>query len=132
MRVFGANSKKLKTGTVRSLPPARERLWNAGAEAAWFRTGVWPRRHRGRGRSPGQGPRRELPALVPAVGARRFLLCLYLLGFLDLFGVSMVVPLLSLHVKSLGASPTVAGIVGSSYGVLQFFSGTLVLTSEKT
>ncbi|XP_036729023.1 major facilitator superfamily domain-containing protein 9 [Balaenoptera musculus] len=38
----------------------------------------------------------------------------------------MVVPLLSLHVKSLGASPTVAGIVGSSYGVLQFFSGTLV------
>ncbi|KAI2524574.1 major facilitator superfamily domain containing 9 [Homo sapiens] len=46
-----------------------------------------------------------------AVGARRFLLCLYLVGFLDLFGVSMVVPLLSLHVKSLGASPTVAGIV---------------------
>nr|XP_031547826.1 major facilitator superfamily domain-containing protein 9 isoform X2 [Vicugna pacos] len=38
----------------------------------------------------------------------------------------MVVPLLSLHVKSLGASPTVAGIVGSSYGILQFFSSTLV------
>ncbi|XP_053445674.1 major facilitator superfamily domain-containing protein 9 isoform X2 [Nycticebus coucang] len=38
----------------------------------------------------------------------------------------MVVPLLSLHVKSLGASPTVAGIVGSSYGVLQLFSSTLV------
>ncbi|XP_072598518.1 major facilitator superfamily domain-containing protein 9 isoform X2 [Vulpes vulpes] len=61
-----------------------------------------------------------------AVGARRFLLCLYLVGFLDLFGVSMVVPLLSLHVKSLGASPTVAGIVGSSYGILQLFSSTLV------
>ncbi|XP_057598755.1 major facilitator superfamily domain-containing protein 9 [Hippopotamus amphibius kiboko] len=61
-----------------------------------------------------------------ALRARRLLLCLYLVGFLDLFGVSMVVPLLSLHVKSLGASPTVAGIVGSSYGILQFFSSTLV------
>ncbi|XP_004417229.1 PREDICTED: major facilitator superfamily domain-containing protein 9 [Odobenus rosmarus divergens] len=61
-----------------------------------------------------------------AVRARRFLLCLYLVGFLDLFGVSMVIPLLSLHVKSLGASPTVAGIVGSSYGILQLFSSTLV------
>ncbi|XP_040849812.1 major facilitator superfamily domain-containing protein 9 [Ochotona curzoniae] len=38
----------------------------------------------------------------------------------------MVVPLLSLHVKSLGASPIVAGIVGSSYGILQLFSSTLV------
>ncbi|XP_006884608.1 PREDICTED: major facilitator superfamily domain-containing protein 9 [Elephantulus edwardii] len=38
----------------------------------------------------------------------------------------MVVPLLSLHVKSLGASPTVAGIVGSTYGILQLFSSTLV------
>ncbi|XP_009183126.1 major facilitator superfamily domain-containing protein 9 isoform X3 [Papio anubis] len=38
----------------------------------------------------------------------------------------MVVPVLSLHVKSLGASPTVAGIVGSSYGVLQLFSSTFV------
>nr|XP_056717864.1 major facilitator superfamily domain-containing protein 9 [Euleptes europaea] len=38
----------------------------------------------------------------------------------------MVVPLLSLHVKSLGASPTVAGVVGSLYGVLQLFSSTLV------
>ncbi|XP_014401085.1 PREDICTED: major facilitator superfamily domain-containing protein 9, partial [Myotis brandtii] len=55
-----------------------------------------------------------------------FLRCLYLVGFLDLFGVSMVVPLLSLHVKSLGASPTVAGIAGSSYGILQLFSSTLV------
>ncbi|XP_023589605.1 major facilitator superfamily domain-containing protein 9 isoform X2 [Trichechus manatus latirostris] len=38
----------------------------------------------------------------------------------------MVVPLLSLHVKSLGASPTVAGIVGSTYGILQLFSSTFV------
>uniref|UniRef100_A0A8C9AIP5 Major facilitator superfamily domain containing 9 n=1 Tax=Prolemur simus TaxID=1328070 RepID=A0A8C9AIP5_PROSS len=72
-------------------------------------------------------PEAEAGAAGPgAVRARRFLLCLYLVGFLDLFGVSMVVPLLSLHIKSLGASPTVAGIVGSSYGVLQLFSSTLV------
>ncbi|XP_045443239.1 major facilitator superfamily domain-containing protein 9 isoform X2 [Pipistrellus kuhlii] len=44
----------------------------------------------------------------------------------DLFGVSMVVPLLGLHVKSLGASPTVAGIAGSSYGILQLLSSTPV------
>lgn len=39
-------------------------LRNAGAEAAWLPTGAWPRRHRGR--SPGQGPRRGLPAPVPS------------------------------------------------------------------
>ncbi|XP_004633320.1 major facilitator superfamily domain-containing protein 9 [Octodon degus] len=77
------------------------------------------------------GPASATPELPPergpgAVGARRFLLGLYLVGFLDLFGVSMVIPLLDLHAKSLGASPTVAGIVGSSYGILQLFSSTLV------
>ncbi|KAK2494002.1 hypothetical protein MC885_005388 [Smutsia gigantea] len=78
-------------------------------------------------------PRQERPAAADVrtpdrgtAGARRFRLCLYLVGFLDLFGVSMVVPLLSLHVKSLGASPTIAGIIGSSYGILQLFSSTLV------
>ncbi|KAL7881676.1 hypothetical protein AOLI_G00085240 [Acnodon oligacanthus] len=52
----------------------------------------------------------------------------YLKGgkFFDLFGVSMIIPLLSHHVKALGASPTVAGIVGSTYGVLQLFSSTIV------
>uniref|UniRef100_A0A3Q0TBQ5 Major facilitator superfamily domain containing 9 n=1 Tax=Amphilophus citrinellus TaxID=61819 RepID=A0A3Q0TBQ5_AMPCI len=43
----------------------------------------------------------------------------------DLFGVSMIIPLLSHHVKALGASPTVAGIV-STYGILQLFSSTVV------
>ncbi|XP_013867120.1 major facilitator superfamily domain-containing protein 9 isoform X2 [Austrofundulus limnaeus] len=45
---------------------------------------------------------------------------------MDLFGVSMIIPLLSHHVKALGASPTVAGIVGSTYGILQLFSSTVV------
>ncbi|KAF7665717.1 hypothetical protein LDENG_00134790 [Lucifuga dentata] len=45
---------------------------------------------------------------------------------MDLFGVSMIIPLLSHHVKALGASPTVAGIVGSTYGILQLFSSTIV------
>ncbi|XP_034042238.1 major facilitator superfamily domain-containing protein 9-like [Thalassophryne amazonica] len=52
--------------------------------------------------------------------------CIYVVGFMDLFGVSMIIPLLSHHVKSLGASRTAAGIVGSTYGVLQLFSSTLV------
>ncbi|XP_072477835.1 major facilitator superfamily domain-containing protein 9 isoform X2 [Notamacropus eugenii] len=38
----------------------------------------------------------------------------------------MVVPLLSVHIRSLGASPTIAGVVGSLYGVLQLFSSTVV------
>ncbi|XP_074948501.1 major facilitator superfamily domain-containing protein 9 [Phalacrocorax aristotelis] len=56
----------------------------------------------------------------------RFVRCLYVVGFLDLFGVSMVVPLMNLHIKSLGASHTVAGIIGSLYGIMQLFSSTLV------
>ncbi|XP_026887251.2 major facilitator superfamily domain-containing protein 9 [Electrophorus electricus] len=56
----------------------------------------------------------------------RIIKCIYVVGFMDLFGVSMIIPLLSHHVKSLGASPTVAGIVGSTYGVLQLFSSTLI------
>ncbi|XP_061580148.1 major facilitator superfamily domain-containing protein 9 [Cololabis saira] len=59
-------------------------------------------------------------------GRRRFIRCIYVVGFMDLFGVSMIIPLLSHHVKALGATPTVAGIVGSTYGILQLFSSTLV------
>ncbi|NXJ75544.1 MFSD9 protein, partial [Trogon melanurus] len=51
---------------------------------------------------------------------------LFLPSFQDLFGVSMVVPLMNLHIKSLGASHTVAGIIGSLYGIMQLFSSTYV------
>ncbi|XP_018409630.1 PREDICTED: major facilitator superfamily domain-containing protein 9 [Nanorana parkeri] len=51
---------------------------------------------------------------------------LHVVGFLDLFGVSMIVPLLNHHMKSLGASPTTAGIIGSCYGILQLFSSSIV------
>ncbi|XP_005486508.2 major facilitator superfamily domain-containing protein 9 [Zonotrichia albicollis] len=61
----------------------------------------------------------------PPVSAR-FVRCLYAVGFLDLFGVSMVVPLMNLHIKSLGASHTVAGIIGSLYGIMQLFTSTFV------
>ncbi|XP_009909722.2 major facilitator superfamily domain-containing protein 9 [Dryobates pubescens] len=61
-----------------------------------------------------------------ATASRRFVRCLYAVGFLDLFGVSMVVPLMNLHIKSLGASHTVAGIIGSLYGIMQLFSSTFV------
>ncbi|XP_032509013.1 major facilitator superfamily domain-containing protein 9 isoform X2 [Phocoena sinus] len=80
--------------------------------------------------TPRKKPRTGTQAGAPGpgtVGARCFLLCLYLVGFLELFGVSTVVPSLSLHVKSFGASPTVAGIVGSSCSILQFFSSALVV-----
>ncbi|XP_010289431.1 PREDICTED: major facilitator superfamily domain-containing protein 9 [Phaethon lepturus] len=38
----------------------------------------------------------------------------------------MVVPLMNHHIKSLGASHTVAGIIGSLYGIMQLFSSTFV------
>ncbi|XP_010752679.3 major facilitator superfamily domain-containing protein 9 [Larimichthys crocea] len=59
-------------------------------------------------------------------GRTSIIQCIYVVGFMDLFGVSMIIPLLSHHVKALGASPTVAGIVGSTYGILQLFSSTVV------
>ncbi|MEQ2169624.1 Major facilitator superfamily domain-containing protein 9, partial [Goodea atripinnis] len=59
-------------------------------------------------------------------GRRGIIHCIYVVGFMDLFGVSMIIPLLSHHVKALGASPTVAGIVGSTYGILQLFSSTII------
>ncbi|CAL1582046.1 unnamed protein product [Knipowitschia caucasica] len=59
-------------------------------------------------------------------GRTRIIQCIYVVGFMDLFGVSMIIPLLSHHVKSLGAGPTVAGILGSTYGILQLFSSTIV------
>lgn len=59
-------------------------------------------------------------------GRSSIIQCIYVVGFMDLFGVSMIIPLLSHHVKALGASPTVAGIVGSTYGILQLFSSTIV------
>ncbi|XP_061233685.1 major facilitator superfamily domain-containing protein 9 isoform X1 [Neopsephotus bourkii] len=61
-----------------------------------------------------------------AATSGRFVRCLYAVGFLDLFGVSMVVPLMNLHIKSLGASHTVGGIIGSLYGIMQLFSSTFV------
>ncbi|KAK7107790.1 major facilitator superfamily domain-containing protein 9-like [Littorina saxatilis] len=46
----------------------------------------------------------------------------YFSGFLDLFGVSMIMPMILPYARDLGASPTVAGILGSVYGGLQLFS----------
>ncbi|XP_060067710.1 major facilitator superfamily domain-containing protein 9-like [Ylistrum balloti] len=47
---------------------------------------------------------------------------LYVSGFLDLFGVSMIVSQIGTHARELGASSTVAGFIGSVYGALQLVS----------
>ncbi|KAI8520714.1 transporter [Branchiostoma belcheri] len=47
-------------------------------------------------------------------------------GFLDLFGVSMIIPLLSRHAKDMGASPTLMGALASVYGGIQLFSSPLI------
>ncbi|WAR09460.1 MFSD9-like protein [Mya arenaria] len=54
------------------------------------------------------------------------IIVIYISGFLDLFGVSMILPLITSHARDLGASPTVSGILGSVYGALQLFTSPLV------
>ncbi|XP_046392885.1 major facilitator superfamily domain-containing protein 9-like [Ischnura elegans] len=51
---------------------------------------------------------------------------LFFISFLDLFAASLTVPLLSGHIKALGASHALIGLVSSTYAVLQFFSGPVV------
>ncbi|CAG5121068.1 unnamed protein product [Candidula unifasciata] len=46
--------------------------------------------------------------------------------YLDLFGVSMIMPLILPHAQDIGASPTLAGLIGSVYGGIQLFSSPLV------
>ncbi|GAB6026730.1 Major facilitator super [Chamberlinius hualienensis] len=52
------------------------------------------------------------------------LLCL--VGFLDLLGVSMLLPLIPKQVLTLGANSVVAGIIGSLYGGVQLFSSPVI------
>ncbi|XP_067842312.1 major facilitator superfamily domain-containing protein 9 [Heptranchias perlo] len=87
-----------------------------------MRARVSPRVSNGRARTMGPDCWRR----PRAPGRPSLVLCVYVVGFLDLFGVSMVVPLLSRHIKLLGGSSTVAGLVGSVYGLLQLFSSTVI------
>nr|CAD7602194.1 unnamed protein product [Timema genevievae] len=47
---------------------------------------------------------------------------------MDLFAVSLAVPLMSAHLKSLGASHFMIGALGSLYPALQLISGPIVLS----
>eukprot|EP00794_Sanderia_malayensis_P000166 gene166-778_t len=55
--------------------------------------------------------------------SRKFL---YFSGFLDLFGVSLLIPLLAHEARKYGASPTLVGLFMSIYGALQFISSPLM------
>ena len=46
--------------------------------------------------------------------------------FLDLFAVSLVVPLLPMKMKELGVQPAVIGMVGSVYSLAQIVGGLLM------
>lgn len=58
---------------------------------------------------------------------RKHLALLCFSGFLDLFGVSIVIPFLPKHLRAVGESYTAIGIVSSIYGLLQFFSSPIVV-----
>ncbi|KAK3890818.1 hypothetical protein Pcinc_005263 [Petrolisthes cinctipes] len=51
---------------------------------------------------------------------------LFVMGFLDLFGVSLILPLFLPVVKGLGVSHVTAGCVTSLYGAIQLFSSPVV------
>ncbi|XP_067128265.1 major facilitator superfamily domain-containing protein 9-like [Centruroides vittatus] len=51
---------------------------------------------------------------------------IYFTGFMDLLGVSMIIPLLHLHLQKLNASLVLIGLIDSLYGGLQIFSGPLL------
>ncbi|GFO11522.1 major facilitator superfamily domain-containing protein 9 [Plakobranchus ocellatus] len=60
-------------------------------------------------------------------GEKRFsMYILYFSGFLDLFAVSMIMPLILPQAIELGASPTLAGVLGSVYGGLQLVSSPII------
>ncbi|XP_068208413.1 major facilitator superfamily domain-containing protein 9-like [Palaemon carinicauda] len=56
----------------------------------------------------------------------RIQLVIYILGFLDLLGVSLILPLILPMVKNLGTSHVTAGAITSLYGAIQLFSSPAV------
>ncbi|XP_076059842.1 major facilitator superfamily domain-containing protein 9-like isoform X3 [Oratosquilla oratoria] len=47
-------------------------------------------------------------------------------GFLDLLGASLIIPLIILQVKSQGISPLLSGLISSVYGILQLATSPIV------
>ena len=52
--------------------------------------------------------------------------CLTAAVFMDLFAVSLVVPLLPMRMKELGVQPAMIGMVGSVYSLAQIVGGLLM------
>lgn len=61
-----------------------------------------------------------------AASARKVQFIMYVVGFLDIAGVMMVIPLFVTHLRHLGMSPLMNGAIRSFYGVLQLISSPLV------
>src|SRR5205085_11611530 len=75
---------------------------------------------------------RELP-LVKALNAeaapsrgRSTLLPIFLIVVLDVLGLTIILPLLPFYAERLGASPTVVGLLVSSYAACQLIAGPLL------
>ncbi|XP_054281887.1 major facilitator superfamily domain-containing protein 9-like [Macrosteles quadrilineatus] len=51
---------------------------------------------------------------------------LYVVCFLDLFGASLIMPMFSAHLRSLGVSHTDIGLLSSIYGATQLISGPVI------
>jgi DHA1 family tetracycline resistance protein-like MFS transporter len=54
-------------------------------------------------------------------GAKSPLMVIFTTVFMDLVGFGMVIPLIAIYGKNLGASGWVLGLLGASYSIAQFF-----------
>ncbi|RLN98049.1 hypothetical protein BBJ28_00014710 [Nothophytophthora sp. Chile5] len=69
-----------------------------------------------------------MAASASAGGCRRWLAArvLYVVSFLDMLGVSMIIPSLAQYVKSLDGGAMAFGLLMSLYGFIQFFAAPIV------
>ncbi|XP_050541053.1 major facilitator superfamily domain-containing protein 9-like [Daktulosphaira vitifoliae] len=51
---------------------------------------------------------------------------IYIIVFLDLVGISLIIPVLGTHLRSIGASHFQVALLSSTYSALQFLSGTFI------
>ncbi|XP_042204511.1 major facilitator superfamily domain-containing protein 9-like isoform X2 [Homarus americanus] len=59
------------------------------------------------------------------MSALRIQRLMYVVGFLDLLGVMLIIPQLVVHLRRMGMTPLVGGVVRSFYGILQLVSAPL-------
>ena len=53
----------------------------------------------------------------------RALVVLFFTVFIDLMGFGLIIPILPIYAKELGATDTIVGLLGASFSIMQFIFG---------